>query len=431
MTKSTEERLLELYFANLDIIGDGFPLSLNSKRRDYLESFNLIGLPSKKDEAYRHTPIKGIFEQEWENYFIPTETPNNLPCEGDCECCIKVSNGFLGEDYRWLQMDNGVAIGSIKSALQHMPEVVLSHLNSMAQNDTEPLTALNSAFMQDCVFVFIPKGTKVERSICIEYNYSTKDQQVMSFARMLVVAEDGVDAKISVLHKNREGSFMVNFVKEVYVGDSATVELTEFSDMNCNSVLFNNSYSSQKKQSKLSGVNIWLGGSVTRYNGVGEFDSTESENKFYGLYVSEGEQVFDINTYMNHKVSDCSSYQQVKGIAGGSSVGSFTGRVYVATDAQRSDAVQQSKNLLMGSDARVYAEPQLEIYADDVKCSHGATVGQINDDSIYYMRQRGLSEANARKLLMHGYINDIIMHCSIEHVCDEIVSSVDRIVDRF
>ena len=328
-------------------------------------------------------------------------------------------------------MDNGVAIGSIKSALKHMPEVVLTHLNGIAKNDAEPLTALNSAFMQDCVFVYIPEGANVERSICIEYIYSTDEQPTMCFTRMLVIAEDNVDAKVSVIHRNREGTFLVNFVKEVYIGESATVELTELSDMSSDSVLFNNSYSTQKSHSKLSGANIWLGGSVTRFNGVGNFASTDSENRFYGLYVSEKDQVFDINTYMNHSVSDCRSFQQVKGIAGDNSVGSFTGRVYVASDAQRSDAIQQSKSLLMSGDARVYAEPQLEIYADDVKCSHGATVGQVNDESIYYMRQRGISEASARKLLMHGYINDIIMHCSVEHICDEIVASVDRIVDRF
>ena len=431
MIKSTEDRLLELYFANLDIIGEGFPVGINSKRRDYIESFNLLGLPSRKNEGYRRTPVKSLFEKEWENYFIPIQTSNTTHNTESCSSSIKVNNGFIEDEYKWLLMDNGVAIGSIKSALEHMPDVVLEHLNSMAKSDTEPLTALNSAFMQDCVFVFIPREANVEQPICVEYNYSAKDQQVMSFARMLVVAEDGADAKISITHKNIDGSFMVNFVKEVYVGERTTIEITEFSDMGENSVLLNNSYSAQMKQSKLSGVNIWLGGSVTRFNGVGSFNSTDSENRFYGLYVSEKEQIFDINTYMNHTVSDCRSFQQVKGIAGGDSIGAFTGRVYVATDAQRSDAVQQSKNLLMGDGARVYAEPQLEIYADDVKCSHGATVGQVSDDSIYYMRQRGLSEANARKLLMHGYINDIIMHCSIEHLCDEIISSVDSIVDRF
>ena len=431
MIKSTEERLHDLYFANLDIIGDGFPASLNSKRRDYLESFKLEGLPTTKAEGYRHTPVKSLFEKEWENYFVPTGVSNSSPCKGDCECCIKVLNGFVEDCSKWQVFESGVAVGSLKSALEHMPDVALMYLNSMTNSTVDALTALNSAFMQDCVFVYIPKGVSVENAICVEYNYSAKGKNVMSFARLLVVAEDSVDAKISVIHRSTEGSFMVNYVKEVYVGDNSTVECTEFSDMGCDSVLFNNSYSVQKRESKLKGVNIWLGGSVTRFNGVGSFDSKDSENSFYGLYVSEGDQVFDINTYINHSVGDCQSYQQVKGIAGGSSVGSFTGRVYVASDAQRSNAIQQSKNLLMSNDARVYAEPQLEIYADDVKCSHGATVGQINDASIYYMRQRGLSESHARKLLMQGFINDVVTNCSIDHICDDITSSIDRIVDRF
>lgn len=431
MIKSTEEKLLDLYLANLDIIGEGFPAAINSKRRDYIESFKLMGLPSKKSESYRHTPVLDLFSREWENYFISVETPSDDPCRGNCEGCIEVFNGFVRSNYQWEVLDNGVAIGSIREALKEMPDVVLTHLNTMANNDSEPMTALNSAFMQDGIFVYIPKGVKIDRPICIEYDYSTTDQQVMCFSRMLVVAEDDVNADISVMHKNSDGSFMVNYVKELYVGNNSSVELTEFSSMCCDSVLFSSSYSKQRERSKVSGVNVWLGGSVTRFNGVSNFDAKDSENVFYGLYVSVGDQIFDINTYVNHAVTDCHSFQQVKGVAGGSSVGSFTGRVYVAKDAQRSDAIQKSQSLLMGDDARVYAEPQLEIYADDVKCSHGATVGQISDDSIYYMRQRGLSEAHARKLLMHGYINDVIMHCSIDHIREEIISSVDSIVDRF
>jgi len=431
MKQKIENILQELYSANSEMIGKGLPANINNIREEYLANFVRLGFPTKGNEDYRHTPVVELYSKGWGSRFVPFGKESQTPCgNGDCGSCVKVLNGFVEKDYTWTVLCSGVVVGSIRSAFEYMPDLVTEHLNSLAKNDTESLTALNSAFIQDGVFVWVPKGVKVEQPICIEYNYDTDGDSVLNFSRMLVVAEDNSDVKIAVMHKNIAGSFLVNYVKELSVGVGAAVEFTEFSLLQSQSVMFNSSYSTQGADSQLNGVNVWLGGTATRLTSYGDLAASGCENKFYGLYVSEDKQIFDINTYLNHAFPNCNSFQQVKAIAGGESIGSFTGRVYVAQDAQKTDAIQQSKGILVGNKARIYAEPQLEIYADDVKCSHGATVGQLSSEAVYYMRQRGLSEVEARKLLTEGYINDVVMHCTIEHIYNEIVGAIDDISDR-
>ncbi len=418
MARSIEQRLSDAYIANLDIIGEGFPAWLNEARRGFLEGFNLTGLPSEKDEQYRHTDLKRLFKGEREQYFLPPPHPaeiaQRLPVDG---YAVDVANGFCNAYLT--RLDNGVVYGSLKAAASDMEDMVAGHYNSVADNDKEAATALNSLFMQDGAFVYIPRGVKAEKPFLLTFAYSSNDPAQLCFARALVIVEEDAEADVVISHQQSgNAELLVDFVRETVVGQGARLNLSEITRMNDASTIVCGNYLKQNKDSRADVMNVWLRGGVTRVNSATDLAESGCESNLYGLWFATGRERADINVRMNHLVADCNSFELIKGVASGEAVGSFTGLVHVACDAQRTVALQQSRNLLMSDDARIHTEPQLEIYADDVKCSHGATVGQMDGEAIFYMRQRGISEQDARRLQMFGFVNDIISRCPHAGACD-------------
>ncbi len=418
MGRSTEQRLSDAYIANLDIIGEGFPAWLNAARRGFLEGFNLAGLPQARDERYRHTDLRRLFRGEREQYFMPPAhgagVGERLPVDG---YAVDVVNGFCNAYLT--RLDNGVVYGSLKAAAADMEEVVARWYNSAADNDKVAATALNSLFMQDGAFVYVPRGVKAAKPFLLTFGYRSDDPAQLCFARALVVVEEGAEADVVISHQQVGGAeLLVDFVREAVVGQGARLNVSEITRMGDGSALVCGNYMRQMRDSHADVMNVWLRGGATRVDAVTDLAESGCESNLYGLWFATGGERADVNVRVNHLVADCNSFQLVKGVASGEAVGSFTGLVYVARDAQRTVALQQSRNLLMSDDARIYTEPQLEIYADDVKCSHGATVGQMDGEAVFYMRQRGISEQDARRLQMFGFVNDIISRCRHAGACD-------------
>lgn len=430
MDKLTQNELLELYISNVEVICEGFTSAINSARAGFLETFNLMLLPTKRDERYRHCDVKQLFEGEWEHYFTPVRCDAErapMPLDG---YRIELHNGFCAPDSQLITLDNGVVIGSLRDAGRENQDVVERYYNSLADNDGESLTALNSVFMQDAAFVYVPDGVKLEVPIIISYDYSTHEQSQMCFSRTLIIA--GKDAKLDIVieHRTLDGAkFLVDYVRETVVGEGARVSVTELCDMNSQSTLIKGIYTSQQKQSNAQMLNLWLNGGVTRVNMSTSLKGEDCDSTLHGLYMAGGEQLTDLSVCIDHLVANCRSFEQVKGVVGASAIGAFRGRVYVAPDAQRTQALQQSRNLQLSDTSRIYTEPQLEIYADDVKCSHGATVGQLDNESIYYMRQRGISEQDARKLQMYGFVNDVVLHCKNQELCAYLRETLQTRID--
>ncbi len=420
MNRSLEQGLSELYLSNLDMIGEGLPGRLNAARSSFLESFNLSPLPSARDERYRHCDLQKLFAGEWEHYFTPSPEPgqarNRLPIEG---YWIELYNGFCPTDDALVVLDNGIIYGSLRVAMREREDLVLKYYNTVADNDGESVVALNSLFMQDGAFVYVPEGVSASLPFVLSFEYGTNDAAQMCFARSLVVVERGAHADVVVSHQSTDNSrVLVDCVRESIVADGGNVNLSEIVRMNGSSTLITGHYLHQKESSRADMLSVWLRGGTTRVNARHDLAGRGCESNFYGLYFGTGNERTDICMTVNHLQPDCTSYESVKGIVSGEAVGAFTGRVYVAPDAQRTSAFQQNRNLQMSDTAKVYTEPQLEIYADDVKCSHGATVGQMDPEAIYYMRQRGIGEEEARRLQMFGFVNDIVSHCPHDGACD-------------
>ena len=407
MMKTIEQKLSEAYAANFDIIADGFPDRLNAARGGFMENFMLDGLPDAGDERFSHNDLREVFGREdFEMYFTrPRFSERFMPLETEDEPVVTENGFFYGAAFE--QRTDGVVCGSLKKMLS-ASEAFASYYNSVAENSSDSLTALNSALAQDGVAVYVPDGVDAGK-IIIDNRFCSDEASLLCFGRTLVVLGERASADISVVYRNSGTTrFIVDSVREIILGNSSHLRLSEINLMDKNCQLIQNSYQKQSDGSSARNVFAALGAGDARMGMRTELVGPHAEYELFGTYIAAEHQCTDIEVNVRHMVEDCRSRQLVKGIAADESVGIFRGLVYVARDAQRTDAAQQNRNIQLHDTAKVYTRPQLEIYADDVKCGHGATVGQLNEEEVYYMRQRGVAEHDARRMQMEGFINDIV-----------------------
>lgn len=422
MKNSADKRLVDLYLSNTDMLEEGLPHAVNRRRSEAMESFNLLGLPPKgsgNGDRYHYTDLRSRFTEDLELYFTPSypaaPAAEELPLEG---YRITLVNGFHRGAERLTRLDNGIVYGSLAAAAGECGELVERYYDRIADHADDALAALNTAFMQDGAFIYVPERTYAELPFVIDYGYYAEGEPLLSFGRNLIVLEAQAEARIVVRGHTLSGERFVGcMVSEVSLGWGSRAEVVGIGELNACSTQVHSWFARQQQQSTLQTLSVALGGSLVRSNQKVELAGRGAENHTYGLYIACGEEHLDYMTDIGHMVPDCTSYEHFKGIAAGQGTGVFNGRIYVAADAQQTQAFQQNNNLLLGDSAHIYTKPQLEIYADNVKCSHGATVGQLDEEAIYYMRQRGIGEEDARRLQMSGFVHDVIGKCSIEGLC--------------
>ncbi len=415
MAHTTEHKLEELYLSNLELIGEGFPAAINRGRQRPIERLRLEPLPGARDERYHLTDIRSLYGQDWEYYFVPTAAGDVPVCGGVLDdgpaYRIGMADGFT--DGSLAEEDNGLIYGSLRSASTAHEALVAGYYNRAAgaNGDVEPLAGLNNAFMQDGVFIHVPEGVALDRPVVIDCRYIPREEAAACFTRILMVFGAGSSAEVVILHRSGQGAgLLANAVCEVFAAGDARVRITEFACMNPASTLLHGSFIVQQARSSVALVAVASGGEGMRMAYQADLAGTEADLDLKALYLATEQERKDFNVRVNHLVPGCKSRELVKGIASGQAVGSFTGCVYVARDAQRTEALQQSRNIELGGQARIFTRPQLEIYADDVRCSHGATVGHLDDQAVYYMRQRGIDERTARRLQLEGFVKDVTLH---------------------
>lgn len=414
----TEKRILDDYLSNIDIIGEGLPVWFNARRSDAAASLNLHGLPTSKNERYLHSDIGRLLEGEWEQYFVPRHHDAPAPLLPDAEMYrIAMVNGRT--DGGLHITEEGAVYGSLRAAAcsERFGAIVERSLDSAADLSDTP-TALTRLFVQDGAFVYLPEGTELSAPVLIDDFYCADGEAQLCFAQTLVVAERGSRAEIIVAHRSEgDNRLTAGHTREAIICEGSEVGFSELYDMAPAAAMITAAYIRQEGGSRCGTMLCKTGDGYLRASLHSDLTAPEASNDLWALYLCGGGEHCDLNTSVRHGAPDCRSYSLVKGAASGSAVGSFAGIVYVAPDAQHTDAQQQSRNLLLSPEARIFTQPQLEIYADDVKCSHGATVGQLDDDAIYYMRQRGLGEQQARRLQLEGFAFDVVRHCSCGDLC--------------
>lgn len=433
MEPSIEKKLTELFLSNAELLDEGQSPLLTRPRRAALEALNLLGIPPKgpgNGDRYHYTDLRGVFGEEWEHYFTPSHpgvAPDDLPGQMHR---MKFLNGFCCDARHLTRLADGVVFGSLAAAAREYPGLVGKYYNTLPHGHGSAVAELTAAFVQDGAFVYVPRGIRVELPFAVECGLYGDGEAVASFGRNLFIFEEGSQAQLVIDYRTLSGERnLACRTREIFVGSGARVEMVESCRLNERSSLISASYARQQGDSVLHGVSVGLSAGLMRNEQTVLLEGRGAENHTNGLTIAGGQEHLDFATDIEHIASDCTSYQLFKGLAadGGTSV--FSGRIYVAQDAQRTQAFQQNNNLLLSDGAHVYAKPQLEIYADNVKCSHGATVGQLDPEAIYYMRQRGIGLEDARRLQMYGFVLDVLGESRVQEMNElfdrEIASKIE------
>ena len=433
MEPSIEKKLTELFLSNAELLDEGQSPLLTRPRRAALEALNLLGIPPKgpgNGDRYHYTDLRGVFGEEWEHYFTPSHpgvAPDDLPGQMHR---MKFLNGFCCDARHLTRLADGVVFGSLAAAAREYPGLVGKYYNTLPHGHGSAVAELTAAFVQDGAFVYVPRGIRVELPFAVECGLYGDGEAVASFGRNLFIFEEGSQAQLVIEYCTLSGErSLACRTREIFVGSGARVEMVESCRLNERSSLVSASYARQQGDSVLHGVSVGLSAGLMRNEQTVLLEGRGAENHTNGLTIAGEQEHLDFATDIEHIASDCTSYQLFKGLAadGGTSV--FSGRIYVAQDAQRTQAFQQNNNLLLSDDAHVYAKPQLEIYADNVKCSHGATVGQLDPEAIYYMRQRGIGLEDARRLQMYGFVLDVLGESRVQEMNElfdrEIASKIE------
>ena len=433
MEPSIEKKLTELFLSNAELLDEGQSPLLTRPRRAALEALNLLGIPPKgpgNGDRYHYTDLRGVFGDDWEHYFTPSHpgvAPDDLPGQMHR---MKFLNGFCCDARHLTRLADGVVFGSLAAAAREYPGLVGKYYNTLPHGRGSAMAELTAAFVQDGAFVYVPRGIRVELPFAVECGLYGDGEAVASFGRNLFIFEEGSQAQLVIDYRTLSGErSLACRTREIFVGSGARVETVESCRLNERSSLVSASYARQQGDSVLHGVSVGLSAGLMRNEQTVLLEGRGAENHTNGLTIAGEQEHLDFATDIEHIASDCTSYQLFKGLAadGGTSV--FSGRIYVAQDAQRTQAFQQNNNLLLSDDAHVYAKPQLEIYADNVKCSHGATVGQLDPEAIYYMRQRGIGLEDARRLQMYGFVLDVLGESRVQEMNElfdrEIASKIE------
>jgi Fe-S cluster assembly protein SufD len=429
----TKETLTRLYNEKRREIFAGSSQYVNSVRNKALENFELAGLPGKKDEKYRNTPVNEYFSKELEQNFSPEnielEINDLFQCdipELDTQVLIVLNGFYYNHSEELTTLKNGVVFGSLRSAGNRYPELFEKHYAKYATFVNDGVTALNTAFAQDGVFLYVPKNTVCEKPFqIIHLLLSSKAQMVHH--RNLFILEENTGAKILICdHTLSSHEFLTNSVTEMYAGPNSNLDLTRVQNEHNKAIQITNAYTHQMRDSRVSSNYISLHGGKVRNNVYVDLAGEGSDNKSFGLFLVDDSQHIDNFTYVNHLVPNCSSNQLYKGILDENATGVFNGKIHVSRDAQHTQAYQRNNNILLTDTARMSTRPQLEIYADDVKCSHGATVGQLDTDALFYLRSRGIPLKESMHLLMYAFAHAVLSEIKLDPLRDRVIELVDK-----
>ena len=433
----SEQQYIELYEQAREMIIKHAPESMNVVRDQAFEDFKSQGFPSKKVERYKYTDIQKLFEPDFgvnvNRLQIPVDPYEAFHCDVpnlSTSLYFVVNDMFYHDEKPKGHLPEGVVIGSMRDN----PELVSKYYTKLAKTGEDAITALNTMLAQDGMLVYVPKNVKVDRAIQVinilkatPQNAQRVVPDLMVNRRVLIVLEEGAEIKMLFCdHAADDRNFLATQVIEAYVGENASLDLYCMEETHHKNVRVSNVYIDQQANSRVNHNVITLHNGITRNKLDLTFSGEGAECQCYGCVISDKQQHVDNNTLIVHKVPHCNSQELYKYVLDDKSTGAFAGRVLVEHDAQKTTSQMTNQNLTATKEARMYTQPMLEIYADDVKCAHGSTVGQLNDVALFYMRQRGISLQEAKVLLQNAFINEVIDHMQLEPLRDRLHYLVEK-----
>ena len=336
-------------------------------------------------------------------------------------------NGLYIEKLSSLNVDNkNIIISPLKKLLNNGSSLINDHMTKYADYKKEIFTALNTAFLQDGVFIYIPEGLILENPIHILNISDPQGTPFQTFPRNLIIAGKGSQvAIVERQHHLTPGPYLRNSVTEVVVEEGAIAKLINVQHESREAFVINRTQVNLNNDSNFAHVSLDLGGSIVRNNLGTTLNGEHCEANLFGFYLASQKQHIDNHTNIDHLQPHCESNELYKGILTDQGRAIFSGTIYVARDAQKTNAIQSNRSLLLSDESEVDSKPQLKIFADDVKCTHGATIGQIDEEAIFYLRQRGINEADAKTLLRSAFAGEIIEKIDIDGLREYISSNIN------
>ena len=427
---TSEQQYIDLYEQAGEMIKSHSAEVMNAVRDEAFRDFQRLGFPSKKVERYKYTDIASLFAPDYglnlNRLEIPVDPYEAFRCDVpnlSTNLYFVVNDSFYRSDKREVKNNSSLITyhsslpeGVIISSMREHPEIVERYYAKLAKTAEDGVTALNTMLAQDGMLVYVPKDVKVERAIQVinilkatPRNAQRQVNDLMVNRRVLIVLEQGAELKMLFCdHAADDCNFLATQVIEAFVGDNARLDLYCLEETHYKNVRVSNVYIEQQRNSRVRHNVITLHNGITRNKLDLLLAGEGAECECFGCVIADKEQHVDNNTLITHKVPHCTSNELYKYVLDDKATGAFAGRVLVDHGAQKTSSQMTNQNLSASKTARMYTQPMLEIYADDVKCAHGSTVGQLNDAALFYMQQRGISVKEAKLLLEFAFINEVI-----------------------
>ena len=407
------QQYIDLFRENRDLIDKHSSAILNGRREAAIRDFELLGLPGKNLEEFLHTDVESFYAPDYGLNLARIKPAENI--RETFRCAVPDLESrlyfFIGDTFRQetnVNLPEGVIACSLCEAAAQHPKLVDRYYGKLAQTDKDGTVALNTALVQDGFFLFVPRDFMANR-------------------RLLVVLEEGAQVRLlSCDHTLDKGNFLTSTVNEIFIGANATFDYYDLEESTLNTHRVSSTFIQQESASNVLVNGITLHNGYTRNNYYITLAGEHAETHLYGMAIADKRQLVDNFTFIDHKAPYCTSDELFKYVLEDSATGIFNGRILVRQGAQKTSAVQTNRNLCTTKEAHIYTQPQLEIYADDVKCSHGATVGQLDGNALFYMRSRGIPESEARMLLMVAFTHDVIEKVRIEKLKERLHKMVER-----
>jgi len=409
--------------------------NLHTLRKVAMDRFNELGFPTTRDEEWRFTNISPLTKISFESPLASRQdgmtwedierfafgTENNL---------VFINGRFASGLSKSEGIPQGVIAGSLATALKLNPELVHRHLGRSAKFEDNAFVALNTAFIQDGAFISIPDEQSVNDPIYLLFITTAPGPTFVSPRNLILT---GRKSRLSIVERYAslaEHQTLTNAVTEIVAGEGAQIEHDKLQDESLSAFHVASLFVTQQRSSTFTSNSVTLGGAIVRNNVSAVLDGEGCECTLNGLSVATGTQLIDNHTLIDHARPHCASHELYKAILDGKAKGVFNGKIFVRKDAQKTDAKQTNKTLLLADDATIDTKPQLEIFADDVKCTHGATVGQLDDEQVFYLRSRGIGEMMARDILTFAFAGDIVERVHVEGLKHQLESLVHRKLDE-
>lgn len=433
-TLSTEIKrdLISLFRQNTGALESGSGRILNQYREQAFHDFDRLGIPSMRNEAYRYTPLEKFFQGNYDVELNANPFKIDIGSVFRCDVpeldthVVLVLNGFYASGSQVGQLPQGVVVSGLNEASVRYPDLFHKHYAHYADTSADGLVALNTLFAQDGVFIYIPRNTVVDKPLQI-INLSHSGKNLRITRRNLIIAEEDSSASIVVCdHTLCQHSYLANSLTEIFMGKNAAIAFDRLQNENNLSTHITNLFIHQDENSHFNSNTISLHGGLIRNNFYARQNGPDCKTNLNGLFLCDEKQHVANFILMDHASPRGTSNQLFKGILDHDATGSFNGKILVRQDAQKIQAYQKNNNLLLSPAARMNTKPHLEIYADDVKCSHGATIGQIDNTAMFYLQSRGIGEKEARHLLMYAFANEIVSRISAPILKERIIDLVDK-----